>query len=82
MKKATGLKYKVQLIPSGLLMTAAKILEAIGRKAWNPPSRVKKLMVSTYICDMELAASGYKFHYCIEDTLIDWFKDIDQHGLY
>lgn len=83
MKKATGLKYKVPLIPGGLLMTAAKILGPIGgKKVGIHPARVKKLMVSTNICGKKLAASGYKFHYSFEDTFIDWLKDCDGQGLY
>lgn len=83
MKKATGLKYKVSLIPGGLLMTAAKILGPIGgKKVGIHPARVKKLMVSTNICGKKLAASGYKFHYSFEDTFIDWLKDCDGQGLY
>lgn len=83
MKKATGLKYKVPLIPGGLLMTAAKILGPIGgKKVGIHPARVKKLMVSTNICGKKLAASGYKFHYSFEDTFIDWLKDCGGQGLY
>lgn len=83
MKLATGLKYKVPLIPGGLLMTAAKILGPIGgQKLGIHPARVKKLMVSTNICGKKLATSGYKFHYSIEETFRDWFKDCNETGLY
>ena len=83
MKKATGLKYKVPLIPGGLLMTAAKIIGPIGgKKVGIHPARVKKLMVSTNICGKKLAECGYKFHYGFEDTFSDWLKDCDGHGLF
>lgn len=83
MKKATGLKYKVPLIPGRLLMTAATILGPIGgKKVGIHPARVKKLMVSTNICGKKLAACGYKFHYSFEDTFRDWLNDCDGQGLF
>lgn len=82
-KKATGIKYKVPLIPGGLLIMAATILGPIGgKKVGIHPARVKKLMVSTNICGKKLIASGYKFHYSFEDTFRDWYKDCDGQGLY
>ena len=83
MKNATGLKYKIPLIPGGLLMTAATILGPIGgKKVGIHPARVKKLMVSTNICGKKLAACGYKFHYSFEDTFKDWLNDCNGQGLY
>ena len=83
MKKATGLKYKIPLIPGGLLMTAATILGPIGgKKVGIHPARVKKLMVSTNICGKKLAACGYKFHYSFEDTFKDWLNDCNGQGLF
>lgn len=83
MKKATGLKYRIPLIPGGLLMTAATILGPIGgKKVGIHPARVKKLMVSTNICGKKLAACGYLFHYTFEDTFRDWLKDCGNKGLY
>lgn len=83
MKMATGLKYKIPLIPGGLLMTAATILGPIGgKKVGIHPARVKKLMVSTNICGKKLAACGYKFHYSFEDTFKDWLNDCNGQGLY
>ena len=81
-KKATGLKYKVPLIPGGLLMIAARILGPIGgKKVGIHPDRVKKLMVSTNICGKKLAGSGYKFHYSLEESFKDWFKDCNKESL-
>lgn len=83
MKKATGLKYRIPLIPGGLLMTAATILGPIGgKKVGIHPARVKKLMVSTNICGKKLEACGYKFHYSFEDTFKDWLNDCNGQGLY
>lgn len=83
MKKATGLKYRIPLIPGGLLMTAATILGPIGgKKVGIHPARVKKLMVSTNICGKKLAACGYKFHYSFEDTFKDWMNDCNGQGLF
>ena len=83
MKKATGLKYRIPLIPGGLLMAAAKILGPIGgKKVGIHPARVKKLMVSTNICGKKMAACGYQFHYGFEDTFKDWLNDCEQQGLF
>lgn len=83
MKNAAGLKYRIPLIPGGLLMTAATILGPIGgKKVGIHPARVKKLMVSTNICGKKLAACGYKFHYSFEDTFKDWLNDCNGQGLY
>lgn len=83
MKKATGLNYRIPLIPGGLLMTAATILGPIGgKKVGIHPARVKKLMISTNICGKKLAACDYKFHYSFEDTFTDWLDDCDGKGLY
>lgn len=83
MKKATGLKYKIPLIPGGLLITAATILGPIGgKKVGIHPARVKKLMVSTNICGKKLAACGYTFHYSFEDTFKDWLNDCNGQGLF
>ena len=83
MKKATGLKYRIPLIPGGLLMTAATILGPIGgKKVGIHPARVKKLMVSTNICGKKLATCGYTFHYSFEDTFKDWLNDCNGQGLF
>ena len=81
-KKATGLKYRIPLIPGGLLMTAATILGPIGgKKVGIHPARVKKLMISTNICGKKLADSGYKFHYSLEESFMDWFEDCERKSL-
>ncbi len=52
--KATDMKRHIMLIPSWLLMTAARILGPIGgKKVGIHPARVKKLMISTNICGKE-----------------------------
>jgi len=82
MMKATGLKRHIFLIPSWLLMTAAKILGPIGgKKVGIHPERVKKLMVSTNISGRKLAVSGYRFYYTFEETIKDWYKDCNREGL-
>lgn len=82
MQKATGMKRRIPLIPGGLLMTVARIVGSIGgRKIGIHPARVKKLMVSTNICGKKLAASGYKFHYTLEESFRDWYEDCGQTGL-
>lgn len=82
MQKATGMKRRIPLIPGGFLMTVARIIGPIGgKKIGIHPARVKKLMVSTNICGKKLAASGYKFHYTLEESFRDWYEDCGQTGL-
>ena len=52
-----------------------------GKKVGIHPARVKKLMVSTNICGKKLAASGYKFHYTLEESFRDWFEDCEKKEL-
>jgi nucleoside-diphosphate-sugar epimerase len=83
MKRATGLKRHIPLIPGGLLMTAATILGPIGgKKLGIHPARVRKLMVSTNVCGKKLFESNYKFHYTFEQTFRDWYKDCGKKGLF
>lgn len=83
MQKATGMKRHIPLIPGGLLMTAARILGPIGgKKVGIHPARVKKLMVSTNISGVKLSKCGYKFHYTLEESFRDWFKDCNEEGLF
>ncbi len=82
MKKQTGMKRHTFLVPSWLLMPAARILGPIGgKKIGIHPARVKKLMISTNICGKKLANSGYKFKYDFEQTIADWYEDCDKQGL-
>lgn len=82
MQRATNMKRYIPLVPGGLLMFAARILGPIGgKKVGIHPDRVKKLMVSTNICGKKLAASGYEFHYTLDETFKDWFNDCGQKGL-
>ena len=82
MKKATGLKAHIPMIPAGLLMTAARIIGPLGgKKLGIHPDRVKKLMISTNICGKKLAQSGYTFHYTLEESFRDWFEDCGQKAL-
>ena len=37
-------------------------------------------MVSTNINGNKLKDSGYKFHYTLEETYRDWFKDCNEEG--
>lgn len=83
MQKATGLKRYIPLIPGWLLMAAARILGPLGGKKFGiHPDRVKKLMVSTNISGKKLAETGYKFHYSLEASFRDWFRDCNKEGLF
>lgn len=80
--KATDMKRHIMLIPSWLLMTAARILGPIGgKKVGIHPARVKKLMISTNICGKKLAACDYKFYYTFEESIKDWYDDCNREGL-
>lgn len=77
MKKVTGLKKGIPLIPAWVLMPAAAVIGCLGAPMGICPARVKKLMISTNICGKKLSASGYKFHYSFEEAIADWYKDND-----
>lgn len=80
--KATDMKRHIMLIPSWLLMTAARIMGPIGgKKIGIHPARVKKLMISTNICGKKLAACDYKFYYTFEESIKDWYDDCNREGL-
>lgn len=82
MQKATGMHKHIPKIPAGLLLTIARILGPIGgKKVGIHPARVKKLMISTNISGKKLKNSGYKFHYTLESSFKDWFKDCDKKEL-
>lgn len=82
MQNATGMKRHIPLVPGGLLITVATILGPIGGKRVGiHPARVKKLMVSTNICGKKLATCGYLFHYTLEESFRDWFKDCKEKEL-
>ncbi len=80
--KATGIKRHIFLIPSWMLIAAARILGPLGgKKVGIHPARVKKLMVSTNISGKKMSETGYKFHFSLEESIQDWFADCKQQGL-
>ena len=82
MMKATDMKRHIFLIPSWMLMTAARILGPLGgKKVGIHPARVKKLMVSTNISGRKMAGTGYRFQYTLEESIRDWFIDCNSQGL-
>ena len=81
MKKVTGLKRKVMLIPSWLLMPSAAVIGALGAPMGICPARVKKLMISTNISGKRLASSGYQFKWTFEEALDDWYSDNNRQYL-
>lgn len=81
-QSATDMHTFVPLVPAGLLMAAARIIGPLGgKKVGIHPERVKKLMVSTNVCGKKLANCGYKFHYTLEESFKDWYKDCHEEGL-
>lgn len=81
MKKVTGIKRTTIMIPAYILMPIAAVIGALGAPMGICPARVKKLMISTNICGNKLKNSGYKFHYTLEESISDWFKDNDNKCL-
>ena len=84
MKSSTDLRgLKILMVPSWMLMTAARILGPIGgKKVGIHPARVRKLMVSTNISGKKLSETGYIFHYSLKKSFADWFRDCNREGLY
>ena len=83
MQKATDMKRFIPLIPGWVLVVFAVSLSPFGGMKWGlHPARVKKLMTSSNICGKKLAASGYKFHYTLTESLRDWYEDCSREGLY
>ena len=82
MKKATGMKRVIPTVPGKLLLVVASIVGPLGGKAVGiHPARVKKLMISTNINGDKLKNSGYKFHWTLEESFKDWFKDCNKKYL-
>lgn len=81
MKKVTGLKRRIPLIPAWILMPIATVIGVLGAPMGICPARVKKLMISTNICGRKMLRSGYKFHYTLEEAVADWYKDNDNQCL-
>lgn len=81
MKKVTGMKCSVPMIPAWALMSVASVIGCLGAPMGICPARVKKLMISTNICGKKLADSGYKFHYTFEEAIADWFNDNEKQCL-
>lgn len=84
MKTSTDLHgRKIPKVPGKLLMGVARVVGPIGgKKVGIHPDRVKKLMVSTNISGKKLADMSYKFHYTLEQSFTDWFKDCNKEGLF
>lgn len=74
-KSVTGLKTRVPLIPSWLLMPAAYCALILGSPMGICPARVRKLMISTNICGKKMAESGYQIQYPLDAAFADWLKD-------
>ena len=76
MKKATGMNKRVLELPNWVIMPMAYAAKCLGSPMGICPARVKKLQISTNICGKKLAASGYKFHYSLEEAIKDWFEGL------
>lgn len=82
MQAATEMHRRIPLIPGKLLLFAAAVLGPIGgKKVGIHPARVKKLMVSTNVSGKKMAATGYSFHYTLEESFRDWFEDCGRKEL-
>lgn len=82
MQKATNMKRFIPVVPAKLLMFAARIIGPLGgKKIGIHPARIKKLMISTNISGKKLRSCDYKFHYTLEESFRDWYKDCDYKEL-
>ncbi|WP_044973688.1 NAD(P)-dependent oxidoreductase [Ruminococcus sp. HUN007] len=82
MMKCTNMERHIPLINGKLLMGTAKVVGPLGgKKVGIHPDRVKKLMISTNICGEKLKNCGYQFHYTLEESIKDWYKDCNGEGL-
>ena len=81
MKEVTGMNKRVLELPNWIIMPMAYAAKCLGSPMGICPARVKKLQISTNICGKKLAASGYKFHYSLEEAIEDWFEDNNRKGL-
>ena len=82
MMKCTNMERHIPLINGKLLMGTARVVGPLGgKKVGIHPDRVKKLMISTNICGEKLKNCGYQFHYTLEETIKDWYKDCNEEGL-
>ena len=80
-KKVTGIRKHVPLIPAWMLNRAAGVLGALDAVGLGfHPDRVKKLMVSTRI-DGHALDNAYPLEYTLESAIEDWWKDCGGNGL-
>lgn len=81
MKKVTGMKRFILMIPNVIIMPVAAVFGVLGAPMGICPARVRKLQISTNICGKKLAESGYSFKWTFEEALTDWFADNNHNGL-
>ena len=83
MKKATGLRRFIPMIPAWMLLSVAGVAAVCGGgRLGICPARVRKLMTSTNICGRKWLESGYELHYTLEESFRDWFADCGEKGLF
>jgi GlcNAc-P-P-Und epimerase len=68
-----GLRKPLGTIPAGPVMAAAKVLNAVGLKTFDP-DRVKKLWNSTNVVPARLVAEGFEYGTDLEGGLARWFE--------
>ena len=86
MAKVTDVKPPKLLIPSWMMINAARMLYfsawILGKKINGiHPERVRKLMVSTNISGEKLNSSPYKLKFTLEEALEDWYQDCQRKEL-
>ncbi|HSQ42981.1 MAG TPA: NAD(P)-dependent oxidoreductase [Fibrobacteraceae bacterium] len=80
-KKVTGIKHHIFLIPASLLNAAAFVLKSFDKLNLGiHPDRIKKLMISTNIDGSKLSKK-YSLQFTLEQAIFDWYEDCDRKGL-
>ena len=81
MKRVSGMKRFVPLIPSWVLMPVATVIGLLGAPMGICPARVRKLMISTNIIGKRMKTSGYQFKYTLDEAIADWMRDSGGDGV-
>jgi hypothetical protein len=82
---ATNYHHPRWSVPRNLLVAAsypvAGIAQLFGIHTSVNPVRMRKLSQSTYIEPLRLREAGYRFHYTLEQAMMDWKQDAPEDFL-
>jgi GlcNAc-P-P-Und epimerase len=84
-KKVNNWKRFIPIIPLRLALLAAyffELMDLVGIRNVIHHRRIEKLYYSTNISSQRIMDEGFKFHFSLEDALIDWKKDCYPEDIY